>query len=84
MSRPEWLFGKSDVLAQQAAAAKAAPSGQHFQKAEQVLAKAASLLGSVPADPGLLAEAQVHAILAVAEALRGLSALEPNQLGNPA
>lgn len=78
MSRPEWLFGKSDVLAQQAAAAEApAPSGQHFQKAEQVLAKAASLLGSVPADPGLLAEAQVHAILAVAEALRELGASEP-------
>lgn len=77
MSRPEWLFGKSAVLAQQATAEVAAPSGRHFQKAEQILTKAASLLGSVPADPGLLAEAQVHAILAVAEALRELGASEP-------
>lgn len=77
MSRPEWLFGKNAVLAQQAAAEAPAPSGQHFQKAEQVLAKAIRRrFGSTPADPDLLAEAQIRAILAVAEALR--------ELGSPA
>lgn len=78
MSRPEWLFGKSDVLAQQAATEAPAPSGQHFQKAEQVLAKAVRRrFGSTPADPDLLVEAHVRAILAVAEALRELGASEP-------
>ncbi len=45
-------------------------SEQHYEAAERILAKAVDRrFGDVKADPDLMAEAKIHAILAVAEAL---------------